>query len=322
MRAYISLLLILLSGCSIHTEQTLNTHSMNEASSPNTVLTKLKWHHGAQNCETSQFTANDIYQHDASTYIIRQSKCLTYEAPFIYILAGQQTILVLDTGAVGERTAYNLYQTLETLLGKKQLSEKALLVIHSHGHSDHYQGDWAFENRVNSTLIKPSKAALQAYFKFEKWPDGQATIDLGERELTIMPTPGHQEESLSIYDPQNKWLLTGDTLYPGYIYVKDWNAYKYSINKLSQFAKNNPVSAILGAHIEMKNVPKQYYPIGSTYQPNEAPLDLSVEKLHALNSVLKANESPTELIFDSFIIKPMNFFQRTLSNIARWFQAQ
>ncbi|WP_046357371.1 MBL fold metallo-hydrolase [Pseudoalteromonas luteoviolacea] len=295
---------------------------MNEVSPPNTALAKLKWHHGAQNCEASQATAHDIYHHDASTYIIRQSKCLTYEAPFIYVLVGQQAILILDMGALGERTSYNLYQTLEKLLGKKQLSKKELLIIHSHGHSDHYQGDWAFDSQPNTTLIRPSKAALQAYFKFKRWPDEQALIDLGGRTLTILPTPGHQEESLSIYDPQNKWLLTGDTLYPGYIYVKDWNAYKYSINKLSQFAKDNAVSAILGAHIEMKNVPKQYYPIGSTYQPNEASLDLSVEKLHALNSVLKANESPTELIFDSFIIKPMNFFQRTLNNIVRWFQAK
>ncbi|KZN59834.1 hypothetical protein N473_02660 [Pseudoalteromonas luteoviolacea CPMOR-1] len=321
MKAYISLLLLLLSGCSIHTERTLNTDSTNsETSLPNTVLTKLKWHHGAQHCDASQEAAHDIYQHDASTYIIRQSKCLTYEAPFIYVLVGQQAILVLDTGALGEDTSYNLYQTLEKLLGKKQLSDKELLVIHSHGHSDHHQGDWAFDNQPNTTLIRPSKTALHAYFKFQRWPDEQALIDLGGRALTILPTPGHQEESLSIYDPKNKWLLTGDTLYPGYIYIKDWNAYKYSINKLSQFAKDNAVSAILGAHIEMKNIPKQYYPIGSTYQPHESYLDLDVTQLHMLNDALHTNQAPTELVFDRFIIKPMSLFQKTISNLARRFK--
>jgi hypothetical protein len=38
--------------------------------------------------------------------------------------------------------------------------------------------------------------------------------------------PDNQEETISIYDHQTKWLMTGDTLYPGYIYVKDWQAYR------------------------------------------------------------------------------------------------
>ena len=112
--------------------------------------------------------------------------------------------------------------------------------------------------------------------------------------------------------------MTGDTLYPGYIYVKDWEAYRNSIDRLATFASNNKVAAIFGAHIEMKNQARLYYAIGSTYQPNEAQLDLSVERLQALNTELKKSDKPHEIIFDDFIIKPMSGFQKTLSNAARW----
>jgi len=33
-------------------------------------------------------------------------------------------------------------------------------------------------------------------------PDGQASVELGERTLTVIPTPGHQEEAMTIYDPR------------------------------------------------------------------------------------------------------------------------
>lgn len=113
--------------------------------------------------------------------------------------------------------------------------------------------------------------------------------------------------------------MTGDTLYPGYIYIKDCDAYRNSIDKLATFSKNNEVTAIMGSHIEMKSQSRAYYPLGSTYQPNEAQLDLSVNSLHKLNDRLKNTEKPKEIIFDDFIISPMGGLQKALSNVARWF---
>ena len=56
-----------------------------------------------------------------------------------------------------------------------------------------------------------------------------------------------------------KWLLTGDTFYPGYLYVKDWNEYKNSIARLVSFSNTHEIDAILGAHVEMKNKAGEYY---------------------------------------------------------------
>ena len=171
----------------------------------------------------------------------------------------------------------------------------------------------------NVEVVKTSASDVRSLFSFIDWPQGQKTIDLGGRKIVVIPTPGHQEEAISVYDHHTKWLMTGDTLYPGYIYVKNWQAYKDSIDRLTQFTKNNAVTAIMGAHIEKQKSPNSYFPIGSTYQPNEANLDLTVESLQLLNKELKHHNKPREIILDDFIIKPMSSLQKMLSNTARWF---
>ena len=287
------------------------------AEDPHSVISKVSWNHGSPNCDTNKEPPIEVYEHDPQSFIIRQNKCLTFEAPFIYVLAGSQKILVLDTGAISSKTEFSLYAELKKILGEEQLSNKEMLVVHSHGHSDHLQGDADFDGRSNVRLVKPLAEDINQFFGFADWPQGQKEIDLGARQVTVIPTPGHQEEAITIYDDKTKWLMTGDTLYPGYIYVKDWAAYRNSIDTLATFATNNEVSAILGAHIEMKKGSTSYYRIGSTYQPNEAKLDLSVQSLHTLNEKLKLTRKRKKITFEDFIIKPMSGFQKMLSNASR-----
>ena len=113
-------------------------------------------------------------------------------------------------------------------------------------------------------------------------------------------------------------LLTGDTIYPGYIYIQDWSEYKESIARLLRFSESHEISALLGGHIEMTIEPGKYYPIGTIYQPNEAPLALSLDNLLSLHAVLEKTDKPQEIKGNNFIVAPMNAFQRTLSNFARW----
>lgn len=283
------------------------------------IIAKGSWLHGERECDDGQLNAVpslDVYNQQGHSYILRQNKCLTYEAPFIYVLVGAEKILVVDSGALAE--GFSLYTQLQTLLGEAQLTTKQLLVIHSHGHSDHYQGDDDFVGRKNVQVVHYSASAVQTFFGFNDWPNDIANLDLGGRMLSIIPTPGHQEESISIYDPTTQWLITGDTLYPGEIYVKDWHAYSASIERLLNFTATHPVSGMLGGHIEMSKTPAVLYPIGSTYQPAEIQLDLNVANLAQLHVQLANNSEPTELVFDRFIIQPMNVVQRTISNIARW----
>lgn len=314
----LSLSILLLSACSAQSQAKITA---NETVPYQSVLAKTQWHHGAVDCDTDKSANLDVYQHDENTFILRQNKCLTFEAPFIYLLVGSETILVLDSGAVDE-AEHSVYKAIETLLtkqlGKAEFAARNMLLAHSHGHRDHYRGDDYFKGQTKVTVIEPKLEAVQGYFGFDNWPKGTKTLELGGRTLTVMATPGHQAQAISIYDSQTQWLMTGDTLYPGLVYVKDWHAYRSSIDRLASFAANNRISAIMGAHIEMKRSGGSYYPIGSQFQPEEAALDLSVSHLNELNKQLKENTDERELNLGYVMIKPMGFFQKTLTNIVTW----
>lgn len=283
------------------------------------VLAKNGWIHGSIDCAVNEDAAIDVYSHDETTFILRQNKCLSFEAPFIYVLVGASKILVLDTGATESPSDFPLYQTVQSVVGEETMATKEVLIVHSHSHSDHYKGDLQFKGKPGATLVNPSGDDVKNFFGFREWPSGNVRIELGGRKLTVIPTPGHQEDAITIYDPQTKWLLTGDTVYPGYIYIKDWEDYKRSIARLVSFSASHDVSAILGAHIEMTREPGEYYPIGTTFQPNEAALDLKLEDLLKLNAELQESDEEKELVFDKFIVAPMSGLQKAISNIARWF---
>ena len=302
---------------------TANTEGARSGSSskpvlPTATLRDKNWIHGSTNCDTNEDPAIEVFQYDQSSYILRQNKCLSFEAPFIYVLLGEEKILVLDTGATKSALDFPLYETVRSLIKTEGTIEQELLVVHSHSHSDHHAGDSQFEGKPNVTVVEPNKAALTQFFAFSEWPNGEAKLELGGRRLTVIPTPGHQEEAISIYDPHTEWLLTGDTLYPGYIYVKNWDEYKKSIARLVSFSKEHSISAVLGAHIEMTDKAGEHYPIGTIFQPNEAALTLTPADLVALNSALEKSDNADEIVLDELIIVPMNAFQKAISNVARW----
>src|SRR5438270_10791986 len=65
-------------------------------------------------------------------------------------------------------------------------------------------------------------------------------IDLGGRQLEIIFTPGHTPDSLCLLDRKHGLLFTGDTLYPGPIYLfipePDFAAYARSASRLGHLA--------------------------------------------------------------------------------------
>jgi glyoxylase-like metal-dependent hydrolase (beta-lactamase superfamily II) len=217
---------------------------------------------------------------------------------------------------------FPLYETVKSLLEKQseqsQNADMEILVIHSHGHRDHYTGDFQFEGKQNVTVVAPNRNGIDQYFGFNNWPEDVGYVELGGRKITIIPTPGHQEEAISIYDPQTKWLLTGDTFYPGAIYVKDWSEYKNSIARLASFTNSNEVSLVLGAHIEMTNKASEYYSIGTIYQPDEASLALMPKDLSVLHSALEKSVETKTIVLEKLVVEPMGLLQITISNIARW----
>jgi len=229
------------------------------------------------------------------------------------LLLGEKTALLMDSGATKDAIDFPLFDKVRALVGDREI-----VLIHSHSHGDHKRGDVQFEGELGVTVVEPSENGVNKFFGFTNWPNGQSRIDLGGRELVVLPTPGHQEEAITVYDPKTQWLLTGDTVYPGYIYIKDWQAYQLTIKRLVLFAQSHTVSSVLGSHIEMTSSAGQYYPIGTTFQPEEASLVLDPVILLELNNALDSSDKPSEIQLDELIVSPMNFVQRGVSNIARW----
>ncbi len=272
-------------------------------------IAQKHWIHGAAECSSNQDPKIDLLAVDDDTYILRQNKCTHYEAPFIYLLFGQHTLLVQDTGATKEADQFPLYQTIKQLVEQRQkkmgIAKIDILVTHSHSHSDHIAGDVQFEGQPNVTLVKPDSAAIKSFYKLEQWPTGQGRIDLGDREVTVLPIPGHHKDAIALHDSKLNLLLTGDSFYPGRLYVKSWTLFKQSTARLLAYAEQHKIDVFLGTHIEMSNEAGKDYPMGSQYQPNEASLLLSLSDLRQLHEALELQgDIPERITMEKMIVYP------------------
>lgn len=282
---------------------------------PESELQKLQqyqWRHGAADCQMDNAGPIEIFRYDANTYILRQNKCLHYEAPFIYLLLGTQKALLLDTGATASANRFPLFATISRILKEASPTtiNRQLLVLHSHGHSDHIAADQQFQDKARTQVVAGNLKAIQQHFGYGvdglHWPEDSAQLDLGERTITAYPLPGHSDDAIALFDERTGWLLTGDSLYPGRLYVRDWQAYKHSIARLLKQTRSLPVTAILGTHIEMSKTAGVDYPMGSTYQPEEAPLPMDYQVLDTLHQLLQTAPDPMRLVSEKFIVQPLD----------------
>lgn len=269
---------------------------------------KQSWIHGSDPCSQNTDPGLQVVQYDRTTFIIRQNKCVHYEAPFLYLLIGTDKALLMDTGAEAAESSFPLYETVNKILSNlKGADGKALplTVIHSHSHDDHYGGDHQFLNKPRVRIISPTKDSLINFFDLKHWPETEVSFDLGHRELIIIPIPGHDESSIAIYDSQTKWLLTGDTIYPGRLYVRNWESFQSSISRLYSFSKEHEVSYLMGNHIEMTTAHGVDYPTGTTYQPHEHALALEPTVLKELHHACeKMGDHLVYQIHRDFILVP------------------
>jgi len=164
----------------------------------------------------------------------------------------------------------------------EHLTKLPVSVINSHTHNDHVGDNWRFSDiygmdtgftRANA---KGSKADAQAelatgeicgdlpagfdaqsyatrLFHISHWLNDGDKIDLGDRVLEVIATPGHTPDSIALFDARNRLLLTGDTFYNGPIYLyrpeTDLDAYLASAEKLAKLAPR--IQVLLPSH----NVP-------------------------------------------------------------------
>ncbi|MCG8481797.1 MAG: MBL fold metallo-hydrolase, partial [Clostridia bacterium] len=180
-----------------------------------------------------------------------------------YLIVGQEKSLLLDTG-MGVDNIRNIVDDLAT---------NKIVVINSHVHFDHVGNNHLFDEALvfdDAESIKNLKNGYTAddlkrfaeKSMFTKNPpagfdfnnycirpchikpvQNGDIIDLGDRKIEVIHTPGHSKDSIMLLDKENRILFTGDSFYLGPLFVyfnggifgySDLNEYFESMKKVSE----------------------------------------------------------------------------------------
>lgn len=275
------------------------------AAAPAPPLFKERWIDGTQEVEP----VAQVQALDGDTYVIRQSVKTNFEAPFLYLIFGHDRALLVDTGAQGGVIRPVVDRVIQGWLAAHHRRAIPLVVAHSHSHGDHIAADPAFRDRPDTVVVGTAPADVAAFFGIAHWPEGIGRIDLGGRVISVIPTPGHQKAAAMYYDPRLAILLSGDTLYPGRLYVpvNFMDEARASVDRVVRFAATHRVRALLGAHIEMTQTPGRDYGHEAPTHPDEHVLEMPVSQLRELQAGFKAklDVPDTRAVHDHFIIVPV-----------------
>ncbi len=175
------------------------------------------------------FTVEEI---DSDTYAISEYR--HWEETHCYLLCGKRDAVLIDTG-LGVSNIRKVVDDLTAL---------PVTAVTTHVHWDHIGGhryfdriavheaekDWlSVQFPIPLQVVKrelmrkpcdlPASFAIDGYQIFQGAPnrvlrDGDH-IDLGNRTLTVIHTPGHSPGHCCFYEPDRKYLYSGDLIYRG-----------------------------------------------------------------------------------------------------------
>jgi glyoxylase-like metal-dependent hydrolase (beta-lactamase superfamily II) len=243
----------------------------------------VHWNEGSKDCMKNPQPPIQVHRYNAETFILRENLCATYEAPFIYLLIGKTKALLIDTGAVADANTMPLAETVISLLAKEGL-KLPLMVVHTHGHLDHRSGDDQFRVLSDVEVVPPDLESVKSRLGVADWPNGIGQIDLGDRVIDVIPTPGHYPSHVAYYDRQTGLFFSGDFLLPGRLLIEDTDADLASARRVAEFVEQRPITYVLGAHNELDESGKVF--LGTRYHPNERPLQLTKQDLLALPGIV------------------------------------
>ncbi|WP_174275270.1 MBL fold metallo-hydrolase [Sphingomonas bacterium] len=241
----------------------------------------LRWTYGSNVPAKNRDPRVQVVQYNEDSFVLRQNVCVHWEAPFTYLLFGNKGALLIDSGATADADHYPLRATVDAIIarwGQARGRSKIPLTIALTSGEDvaQNQGLTQFAGRADTTIVPRPLEVMKRFYGFGRsWPSGTGRIDLGNRVIEVIPTPGTHEDGVSFYDPYGDLLFTGDFLFPGKINIGNDKDFIASLERLKAFAGNRSVKWILGGHIEMMFVPGKFYPRFRTYKPYERLLEMT-----------------------------------------------
>ncbi len=245
----------------------------------------VHWNEGAADCTKAPQPPLQVHRYNAQTFILRESPCVTFEAPFMYLLIGSSRALLIDTGDVADPKQVPLAKTVMDLLPEIGDAKMPLIVVHTHGHLDHRAGDPQFQSLPHVQIVQTDLEHVKQYFGFTNWPNGVSRIELGDRAVDVLPTPGHYPSHVSYYDRNTALFFSGDFFLPGRLLIDDTEDDIRSAQRAADFIRDRPVSHVLGGHIEL-DAQGNTFDFGSNYHPNEHVLQLTKQDLLGLPAIV------------------------------------
>jgi len=251
-----------------------------------------------------------VHAYGEGFYIIRQSKCMNYEAPFLFLFVGEDRALLMDTGAVVDADVHGIVmEVLSAHAVELGVDPVPLVVAHTHSHGDHVSADEALgEGSGVAFVVGHTLDAVKEFWGFTDWPNDSPTLDLGNRVFDVIAIPGHHGTSIALYDRRTQVLLSGDSVYPGHLFIPSaeaWPIVVASIDRLVAFAAARPVAWVLGNHIEVSSEPYEPYMYGTLAHPDERALHFAPSKLREIARALHGmGDTPRCEVYDDFVIQP------------------
>ena len=163
-----------------------------------------------------------------------------FEEVLSYLVLGKENAALIDTGCgIG-----NMKRLAE------EFTKLPIKVVNTHSHYDHVAQNYLFTDTAmfdapnarqtskigysmtemsrllaEGMLSKPLPKELDVEnyhvppFTVTRWLKNGDTIDLGDKTLEVIHTPGHSPDSICLLDRTAGLFWTGDTFYPGPIYL-------------------------------------------------------------------------------------------------------
>jgi len=263
------------------------------------------WIHGSKSAMDNQDPAVQVHAYNDHTYILRENKAINYEGAFMYLLFGNKKALLIDQGSTASAALFPLRDVVDGIISEweaKHGQKTTLIVANSHLHGDHYAAWNQFVDRPDTLMVGLTHEEVMDYWGFSNYPEQRIEYDLGGRTFIVTGTPGHQSSELAMYDTWTDLLYTGDMLYRGRLYLEDWDAWAASIKRLRKLADDYPVTHLINNHIEMTDTPELDYPIGSNWQPDEPPMQMTLEMLDIAVEAIDDVNGPGIYKYDDFLL--------------------